>query len=439
MKIGHSVLVLTIAKATDAEDHKRLLETIHLLKGIGIDPPTRIDVKAVEKTPPESPPNPTTAPKQPQEIQQNSQDLRAEISLIEMMKKFEKMKNMAPETIKGYTETTSEFHAFLGEPASIQQITDLDVLNFREHLIQKQNRPATVDKKIMSIRSVLKFAVEEKHIKHNPAVVKNLLTNAQKQNESYEIFDQEEVILLFKDKYFKQQRTSNPHYYWCVLLVFFTGLRHGEAVGLTKSQIKKTDADTYFVDIKKGKTKASKRCVPFPAGFFNHGFATFISNLKRDDKIFKFTVGNNGLGLAFTEHLKAVGITRDKLVLHSLRKFYNDQLRQDGVSLEVRCPLLGHALRSVNIDSYSNEFTVDELAIRSANTMKRFVKMTPISGRMKSPSAEKSIAQRKAVSESVVGKKVVASKSTTSGVSTSKTSASMMSARKAKKIIVKAI
>lgn len=426
-----------IAKASDAEDHKRLVEAIQLLKEASNAQAIQTPVIPVSITQPDSAgPSVST-------IEQANPNLtsptpatpatptRPPVSLMQMMDNFQNMKKMAPRTIKGYKETLAEFNAFLGNPKGINQITQNDVIRFRQHLINKPNKACTVDKKVMSIRSVLRFAVEEQELTENPAVVRNLLTSYQKENDGYEIFDEEEVRLLFQSQYFKQQLTNDPHYYWCVLLTLLTGLRHSEVVGLTRGQIKQTDVGNHYVHIRKGKTAAAIRCIPVPAIFFDHGFQTFISGIKRDQKIFRFTESNGGLGTAFADHRTAVGITREKLVLHSLRKFYNDQLRNDGVSLEVRAPLLGHRLAHVNIAKYSRPFTLDDLTTKSAATLKRLVKMTVIAKGRKPVSTTKTVGARVLLSQEKNVSKASVSKASVSKASVSKASVSKPNASKA--------
>jgi len=60
--------------------------------------------------------------------------------------------------------------------------------------------------------------------------------------------------------------------------------------------------------------------------------------------------------------LEEIGIDREKLVFHSLRKFLNDYLLKEGMSYEPRCQVLGHEIEDTNVSTYSGEFSVDQLA-----------------------------------------------------------------------------
>ena len=61
-------------------------------------------------------------------------------------------------------------------------------------------------------------------------------------------------------------------------------------------------------------------------------------------------------------NLESARLTREKLVFHSLRKYTNNELLQNGVNLEHRCQFVGHELDNVNITTYSKIIGVDDLA-----------------------------------------------------------------------------
>ena len=80
----------------------------------------------------------------------------------------------------------------------------------------------------------------------------------------------------------------------------------------------------------------------------------------------------NAVGKKFARNLESARITRDKLVFHSLRKFVNNELMKNGVSLEQRCQFIGHEIENVNVAVYANKFNVDALAAAIFPTLEKF-------------------------------------------------------------------
>ena len=64
----------------------------------------------------------------------------------------------------------------------------------------------------------------------------------------------------------------------------------------------------------------------------------------------------------FARNLESARISRDKLVFHSLRKYVNNELMQNKVSLEHRCQFAGHEIDNVNVAVYTKTIGIDELA-----------------------------------------------------------------------------
>jgi len=78
------------------------------------------------------------------------------------------------------------------------------------------------------------------------------------------------------------------------------------------------------------------------------------------------------VGKKFARNLESARIDREKLVFHSLRKFVNNELMKNGVSLENRCQFVGHEIENVNVAIYANKINVDELAAAIFPTLEKF-------------------------------------------------------------------
>ena len=63
------------------------------------------------------------------------------------------------------------------------------------------------------------------------------------------------------------------------------------------------------------------------------------------------------------------GITREKLVFHSLRKFFNNTLKNNKVPKDVRCQLVGHEIADdTNGLLYEIKYTPDQFYEYIENT-----------------------------------------------------------------------
>ena len=143
---------------------------------------------------------------------------------------------------------------------------------------------------------------------------------------------------------------------------------------LKKGQLKVSDKGTNFIQIRESKTTAGIREVPIPAKIVEMGLADFVNGKEPHEQIFRYKEGN-ALGKKFARHIKdAAKIDRGRLVLHSLRKFLNDLMMKNGVSLEARCQFIGHEIENVNVVTYANKFNVDELAEKTAGVLGRVSK-----------------------------------------------------------------
>jgi integrase len=163
----------------------------------------------------------------------------------------------------------------------------------------------------------------------------------------------------------RQWKKTDRNFYLVVLTCLLTGCRVSEVTGLLKNQLKETPVP--HIDIKDSKTSAGIRRVPLIPELFNE-LMEFSKYKTAKDQVFKYQIrlgkgSGNAVGQKFGRHLDKVGIDNDKLVFHSLRKFFNDySMRKGKVPIEVRCQMIGHELDNINVSTYSSDFEIDQLA-----------------------------------------------------------------------------
>lgn len=163
--------------------------------------------------------------------------------------------------------------------------------------------------------------------------------------------------------------------------VLYTGCRIGEITSLKAEQFKIDATGIDYITIRDSKTLAGIRDIPL------HPIAkAYIYNFieGKNGKIFKYAERDgkgtgNAVGKKFARNLESVKIYRDKLVFHSLRKFLNNELMKDKVSIEARCQFMGHELDNVNVSTYSNSLNIDELAKMVFPTLTRISDVLKVS------------------------------------------------------------
>ncbi len=336
-------LTNSVLKADGPEDHARLMEAIAAMKALHAGQSA-----------------PVVAP-----VPQAPQDDPTALKLNELLEKFFLLKKVQPATVKGYSNATKEFSQFLKNPP-ITKIQKSDITRWMVHLAEKKgNAPRTIDTKVGVIKTLLNFAKRQSYTRNdNPAENMNLLTKKQKERNGWAIFEREELDILLRSEFFKLRKTKAPNYVCCVMLCLFTGCRIGEITNIKKDQFKTSQKGTPFLKVRDSKTVAGIREVPLHP--FIHEYMTAFME-KKPHKIFEYVEAEgkgsgNAVGKMFAENLKGAGLTRDKLVFHSLRKYVNNTLLENNVSLEHRCQFVGHEINNVNVNIYSKTVSVDDLA-----------------------------------------------------------------------------
>lgn len=336
-----------IFKADGAEDHGRLMQAMEAMKTLHAGKPPAPTVEAFD--------DPTA------------------LKLGELLEKFFLLrKQLTQATAIAYKNCIDELAKFLKNPP-ITRVTPSDLTRYQEFLAAKGNSVRTIDNKISIVRAVYNFAKKQGYARHdNPAANRALMTKKQRLKGGYATFETNEIQLFLSSSFFRDQQAKDPNYTTAVLLGLLTGCRIGEITNLKKDQLKVSGKRVHYIEIRDSKTLAGIRQVPLHPFIVEH-LATFIDGKK--DKLFKYVEKEgkgtgNAVGKKFARNLDSAGITREKLVFHSLRKFVNNELLRNGVSLENRCQLIGHEIDNVNVAIYTKTIGVDELAAAVFPTFK---------------------------------------------------------------------
>ena len=341
-----------ILKADGDEDHARLMQALQAMQQL-------------QQAQPQAP-APVAAPVQA--------DDPTALKLAELLEKFFLLKDVKQSTAIAYKNCVEELAKFLKNPP-ITRITASDITRYQEFRAEEGNEIRTIDNKISIIRALFNFAIKQGYTRNgNPAEDRALLTKKQRLRDGFVIFESDEIKAFFNSDFFKAQEKKDPDYTTAVLFGLFTGCRVGEITSLKKDQFKKSDLGTTYLVIRYGKTNAALREVPLHP-YLIEKVSAFLD--KKTAKIFKYVEKEgkgtgNAVGKKFARNLESARITRDKLVFHSLRKFVNNELMKNNVSLETRCQFIGHEIENVNVSVYTNKLNVDALAAAVFPTIEKF-------------------------------------------------------------------
>ncbi|CAM3699795.1 site-specific integrase [Paracidovorax anthurii] len=335
-----------IFKAEGDEDHKRMMEAIQALKALHAGQPAPTLAQAPTAPPADDP----TA-----------------LKLGELLEKFLLLKSVRQATADSYRNTTTELAKFLKNPP-ITRITPSDLTRYQEHLAKKGNGVRTIDNKISTIRALYNFGKKQGYTRgDNPAENRALLTKKQRLQGGWATFETDEIALLLGSDFFREQRQKDPNYANAVLLGLFTACRVGEITALKKGQFKRSRKGVPYIAIRDSKTQAGIREVPLHPYVYAQIAPKLDTLVNVEDKLFKYQERDgkgtgNAVGKMFARNLESARISRDKLVFHSLRKYVNNELMQNNVSLEHRCQFAGHEIDNVNVAVYTKVIGIDELA-----------------------------------------------------------------------------
>ncbi len=145
--------------------------------------------------------------------------------------------------------------------------------------------------------------------------------------------------------------------FWVPLVALFAGMRAGEILQLTKSDIK-TEADIVYFDINKWedvqdvvdkslKTEASERRVPIHSTLLNLGFLNYVTAQPKGRIFAKAKLGSDG---TFTQYYskqwrvtaQKSGFYTPQTVFHSFRYSFVDACRNAKVPENIAMQMVGH-------------------------------------------------------------------------------------------------
>jgi integrase len=264
-------------------------------------------------------------------------------SLTAVLKMVQQERQFTPRTLMEYETAIERFEDVNGRK-TIDQITKEDGTRFKQKLLELNLAPASKAKQIGFLKSLLTYAADSLMIPVNPLA--GLKADAGKKSNATrrEDFSPDDLNALFAGE------PKGTERWWIMRLALFTGMRVGEIVQLTATDVFQS-GDASFISVnsddgKALKNKNSQRIVPVHNQLIADGFVSFVPDNGR-----LFPSINSAPGRAvgavfsqwFTHHKRACGITSDTKVFHSFRHSFKAAAREARVPEDIGDAITGHA------------------------------------------------------------------------------------------------
>ena len=248
-------------------------------------------------------------------------------------------------------EALRELNGFLGgegKDRHLSKITRVDIVAYKDKILEEGKKPATAKKRLSFIRGLLSFAVAEGWLDADPSAGIRIVAPKKNGKEDRRPFTKAEMQAILASPISKA-----PEDRFLPLLAALTGARRGEL-----AQLRRADIDTESLiltvtdedDDQRVKTAGSRRSVPIHPAIVAAGFIDYVKALDEDEEwIFpaltsdRFGLRGDAWGKRFGRHLRGpLQITDKRAVFHSFRHTLKRALRDLGCPKEIHDAITGH-------------------------------------------------------------------------------------------------
>lgn len=226
----------------------------------------------------------------------------------------------------------------------------------------------TLNRYVSDLSVLYKWAKERQYLDtDNPFLgLKRSKKGMKKPNR--QAWEPEEIIAFLKEV------PNEPPWFWIIRILLFTGARLEEIAQLHVSDIK-TDPETgcRYINItdegdRKTKRQASNRRVPVHSKLINIGFLEYLSSVPPDGRLFpELKAGGPDKRYGYylskmqSKYRQRAGITREGLVIHSLRNTVITRLMRVGVGEHDVALLVGHETGNITFSTYADGMPIKYL------------------------------------------------------------------------------
>ena len=222
----------------------------------------------------------------------------------------------------------------------------------------------TVNKHLVLLSSIFKYAVQNNHIQSN--IAEGLLLPISKDVQSErKTYSAEDLKRIFTNL---PRIESAPEKFWVPMIAMYSGIRLDEICQLHTEDIQEVEGILCFninsEGDKKLKTEASKRLVPVHPSLIELGLLSQVDTQRAsgEDRLWsnltpnKYGYWGKQLGNWYGRFNRKFITIDPKKCFHSFRHTVADMLKQQGFNPEVISELLGHANHSITTGRYAKRY-----------------------------------------------------------------------------------
>lgn len=285
------------------------------------------------------------------------------LPLNDLVKGWAAERRPAAKTLYEWSRVANQLKDYLGHDDA-RRLTGEDIVGWKQSMVACGLRPKTIqDAKLAPIRTILQWAVQNRHISSNPTEGVSISVKS-KQGETKRSFTDEEAKLILR----AALAEKDPVRRWVPWIGAYTGARVSEICQLRSEDVIKVD-DIWCMkfDPEAGslKTSGSERIIPVHPALIENGFLKFATTVKSGPLFAELTPdkfgkrGGNGTKV-IGRFVRQLGLKDPRLSpSHSWRHRIKTTGRKYGVAEDISNAITGHGARSV-ADSYG-EFPVEAL------------------------------------------------------------------------------
>ncbi len=287
------------------------------------------------------------------------------------------------EARKRWTPVFKDLAKFVGHDDAAR-LTDDDIMTWRNKKLETLSTKTVSDVYMASVRAVMKWAVSEKRLSHNPAGDVRVKKKKPIRVREKGFRDDEALAILKFCRVYQPKDAANPSNReapkttaakrWASILCAFTGARIVELMQLRKEDVRK-EGDAYVLRITPdaGSVKTGQyRDVPLHQQIISEGFLTFVEASKAGP-LFHNNTPEEALTGARSIAGRVSDWLRDSEIIpegvqpnHAWRHRFKTVGREVGISDRVIDAIQGHAARTAG-DDYG-----DVTVVAKKNAIDRF-------------------------------------------------------------------
>ena len=281
-----------------------------------------------------------------------------------------------------FLNTVGQLHPNWGRGPDAKKLTLAELLEKYGGGEGLSNR--TLNRYVSSLHGLFDWAKKRGYATGENPFSQQMRSRASRQRAGWVPFSDAELTKLFRSPLLLEatwEQRVRPDRFdmeaamrWIPLIALFSGMRSGEVCQLRLEDVGE-DQGVMFFHIREGegqtvKTDAGFRRVPVHSTLIRCGFVEYLEHVRPHPSGFLFPGlkpgGPDGklnwyFTKRFTEYRRAVGVDRDRVSFHSLRKNVGTALERAEVPESAAVDVLGHEKLSMSYRVYSAGLTIRQL------------------------------------------------------------------------------